>query len=146
MLMTAIFCLQCFDTVGWVAKGILHVNIWVVGCWCGYLSGARCRFAYGSSDATVTHCLLLQENPDWFWYRLTRVIWDKVQRAIKWMYVLWQLFLYFSIYTVHIKQVYFAHIFVCVIMYRYQIHCLISPALLVDISLYHFGRSLEQQC
>jgi len=26
----------------------------------GYLSGARCRFAYGSVDATATHCLLLQ--------------------------------------------------------------------------------------
>jgi len=32
----------------------------VVGCWHGYLSGARCRFAYGSADATGTHCLLLQ--------------------------------------------------------------------------------------
>ena len=27
---------------------------WVVGCWHGYLSGARCRLA------TATHCLLLQ--------------------------------------------------------------------------------------
>ena len=25
-----------------------------------YLSGARCRLAYGSADSTVTHCLLLQ--------------------------------------------------------------------------------------
>ena len=32
---------------------------WVVGCWCSYLSGARCRFAYGPADATATHCLLL---------------------------------------------------------------------------------------
>ena len=32
----------------------------VVGCWCGYLSGARCRLAYGPADATATHCLLLQ--------------------------------------------------------------------------------------
>jgi len=31
----------------------------VVGCWCGYLSGARCRLAYGPADATTTHCLLL---------------------------------------------------------------------------------------
>jgi len=29
-------------------------------CWCGYLSGARCRLAYGPADATATHCLLLQ--------------------------------------------------------------------------------------
>jgi len=32
----------------------------VVGCWCGYLSEARCRLAYGPADATATHCLLLQ--------------------------------------------------------------------------------------
>ena len=25
-----------------------------------YLSGARCRLAYGPADATTTHCLLLQ--------------------------------------------------------------------------------------
>jgi len=25
-----------------------------------WLSGARCRLAYGSADATATHCLLLQ--------------------------------------------------------------------------------------
>jgi len=30
--------------------GVLH----------GYLSGVRCRFAYGPADATATHCLLLQ--------------------------------------------------------------------------------------
>ena len=32
----------------------------VVGYWHGYLSGARCRLAYGLADATATHCLLLQ--------------------------------------------------------------------------------------
>jgi len=25
----------------------------------GYLSGARCRLAYGPADSTATHCLLL---------------------------------------------------------------------------------------
>jgi len=33
---------------------------YVVGCWRGYLSGARCRLAHGPADATATHCLLLQ--------------------------------------------------------------------------------------
>ena len=33
---------------------------WVVRCWRGYLSGARCRLACGPADATATHCLLLQ--------------------------------------------------------------------------------------
>jgi len=32
-----------------------------MGCWRGYLSGARCRFAYGPADPNATHCLLLQE-------------------------------------------------------------------------------------
>ena len=34
--------------------------IFLVGCWRGYLSGARCRLAHGPADATATHCLLLQ--------------------------------------------------------------------------------------
>ena len=41
-------------------KGIWPVKNWVVGCWHGYLSGARWRLAYGPADATATHCLLLQ--------------------------------------------------------------------------------------
>jgi len=41
-------------------KGIRPVKKRVVGCWCGYLSGARCRLAYGPADATATHSLLLQ--------------------------------------------------------------------------------------
>jgi len=41
-------------------KGIRPVKNWVVGCWRGYLPGARCRLAYGPTDATATHCLLLQ--------------------------------------------------------------------------------------
>ena len=41
-------------------KGMRPVKNWVVGCWRGYLSGARCRLAYGPADATATHCLLLQ--------------------------------------------------------------------------------------
>jgi len=40
--------------------GIRPVKNWVVGCWRGYLSGARCRLAYGPADASGTHCLLLQ--------------------------------------------------------------------------------------
>ena len=43
----------------------------------------RCKFAYSPADATATHCLLLQYNPDWFWYQLTWVIPDRVQTAVK---------------------------------------------------------------
>ena len=41
-------------------KGIRPVKNRVVRCWRGYLSGARCRLAYGPADASATHCLLLQ--------------------------------------------------------------------------------------
>jgi len=29
-----------------------------VGCWRGYLTGVRCRLAYGPADATTTQCLV----------------------------------------------------------------------------------------
>jgi len=53
---------------------------WVVGCWHGYLSGARCRLAYDPANAIATHCLLLQWNLDWFYLSGTcspRVVPDK---------------------------------------------------------------------
>ena len=34
-------------------KGIRPVKKWVLGYWHGYLSGARCRLAYGPADATA---------------------------------------------------------------------------------------------
>ena len=36
-------------------------------CWRGYLSGARCRFAYGPADATTTHgcvCVCVTQQKD----------------------------------------------------------------------------------
>jgi len=36
------------------------------GRWRSYLSGARCRFAYGPADTTATHSLALV-SPDWFY-------------------------------------------------------------------------------
>jgi len=39
-------------------KGIWPV-ISRVRCWHGYLFGSRCRFAYGSADASASHCPLL---------------------------------------------------------------------------------------
>jgi len=41
-------------------KGIRPVKNRVVGYWHGYLSGTRCRLAYGPADATATHFLLLE--------------------------------------------------------------------------------------
>jgi len=42
-------------------EGHLACKNCVVGCWHGYLSEARCRFAFGPADATATH------YPDWFY-------------------------------------------------------------------------------
>jgi len=51
----------------------------VVGCWHGYLSGARCRLAYGPADATATHCLASGKanldftearDSEWQWHQL----------------------------------------------------------------------------
>jgi len=52
---------------------------WVMRCWCGYFSGARCRlFAYGPADATAIpkpNHLLLHLNPVLlYWYWLTQVV------------------------------------------------------------------------
>jgi len=53
-------------------------------CWCGYLSGTRCRlFAYDPADATAVpkpHHLLPQLNQDWFYLSGTgwpRLSWKK---------------------------------------------------------------------
>jgi len=60
-------------------KGIRPVKNRVVGYWHGYVSGARCRLAYGPADATATHCLASVKSrlvlP--FWYRLTQVVLEK---------------------------------------------------------------------
>ena len=57
---------------------------WVVGCCCGYLSGAIvCSlFAYGPTDATATpnpivSCLIEIQTVLHFWYRLTQVVQEK---------------------------------------------------------------------
>ena len=48
-------------------KHIRPARNWVVRCLHSYLSGARCRFAYGPADITATHCLA-PGNPDGFWF------------------------------------------------------------------------------
>ena len=57
-------------------KGIRPVKNWVVGRWHGYLSGARCRLAYGPADATALNGSCISKIPLVlpFWYRLTWVV------------------------------------------------------------------------
>jgi len=55
---------------------------WAMRCWCGYLSGVRCRlFAYGAADATVIpkHRHFLHHlNPDCFYlFTLPRLSWKR---------------------------------------------------------------------
>jgi len=71
-------------------KSIRPVKSWVVGCWCGYVSVPRCRFAYGPADATPTHYFLLQLIQVGFsfmvlpfWCQLPRVVPDKIQECHK---------------------------------------------------------------
>ena len=58
-------------------KGIWPVKDWVVRCWHGYLSGARCIWSSGCH----CHSLSLASVKSWlvlpFWYRPTRVVPDK---------------------------------------------------------------------
>ena len=58
------YCLQCYCLIAFSASTLLvgrqegHPackKYGVMRCWCGYLSGARCKwFSYGSADATAT--------------------------------------------------------------------------------------------
>ena len=76
--------LQCYPFIPsvlwhcWLGgrKGIRPVKNWVVGCWHGYLSGARCRLAYVSADATATASVKSRLVLP-FWYRLTRLVPEK---------------------------------------------------------------------
>jgi len=57
-------CVGMLPSVLWCCwlggrKGTRPVKNWV-GCWHGYLSGARCRLEHDPADVTATHCLLLQ--------------------------------------------------------------------------------------
>jgi len=62
--------LSCCCCCCCVRKSILPVKL-SDRCWCGCLSGVRCRlFAYGPADAAAIpkpHHLLPHLNPDWFY-------------------------------------------------------------------------------
>ena len=64
-------------------KGIRPVKNRECGCWHCYLSGVRCRLAYGPADATTTqwHSLSLASVKSRlvlpFWYQITLVVTEK---------------------------------------------------------------------
>ena len=75
-------CLQCFDTC-WLGcrKGIRPVKNWVVGCWCGYLSGAMCRFAQLMPLPLTFSCF--SKFPTGFTFLVPAHLGTPGQRAIK---------------------------------------------------------------
>jgi len=66
-LSVCMLCLQCFDTVGWHS----------------YLSGARCRLAYGPADSTATHCLFSSKIQIGFTFMVPAHPGSPGQRAVK---------------------------------------------------------------
>ena len=67
-------------------KGIRPVKNWAVGCWHGYLSGARCRLSYGPADATATHCLFSKIQTG-FTFLVPAHLGSLGQRGVKWVCV-----------------------------------------------------------
>jgi len=55
-------------------------NFCVMRCWCGYLSGARCRlFAYGPADATA---IPKPHNLTSIKSRLVLPLWDRLTQVV----------------------------------------------------------------
>jgi len=66
-------------------KGIRPVKNWVVGCRCCYLGqGADLHMAQLMPLPLTNSCSSKSRLVLPFWYRLTRVVLDKIHRAIKW--------------------------------------------------------------
>jgi len=74
-------CLQCFDTVGWVAG--MASGLWKTEWWD---AGADLHMAPLMPLPLIISCSSKSRLVLPFWYRLTRVVPDKVQRAVKWLY------------------------------------------------------------
>jgi len=78
-----IVCLQCFDTVGWVAGRAVE------GCWRGCV-WVQVQICIWPSWCHYHSLSLAPVNPDWFYFpcftflvRLTRVVLDKIQEGRK---------------------------------------------------------------
>ena len=63
-----------------VRKSIRPVKNWVVGCWHGYLSAARCRLAYGHSLSLAS---VKSTIPHWFYFSGTAHLGSPGKRAVK---------------------------------------------------------------
>jgi len=68
--------------VGW-QEGHPACKKRVVGCWHGYLSGTRCRLAYGPADATAVTVSCFTEIQIGFTFLVTAHLGSPGKRAIK---------------------------------------------------------------
>jgi len=71
-------------------KEHLACKNWAMRCWCGYLSGARCRFfciwPSWSHCISKPHHLLSDLNPDWFYLsRIPAYPGCPGKKAVKWV-------------------------------------------------------------
>ena len=59
---------------------------WMMSCWHGYLSGARCKWsAYGPADATAIPSSLVSLNPEWFTFLVPAYPACPGKEAVKWL-------------------------------------------------------------
>ena len=83
------FCFQVVENISALMllvgrqEGHPACKNWVLGCWRGYLSGARCRLAYGPADATATHCLFFSKIQIGFTFLVLAHPGSPGQRAVK---------------------------------------------------------------
>jgi len=75
--------LPCFDTVVWRQEEHRACTNWVIWCWCGYLSGARCRlqtlcmwssWCHYHTKTPPSLAAFKSRLVSPFWYRLTQVV------------------------------------------------------------------------
>jgi len=87
-LSSPIYCLQCFDGVYLGGrKGIRPVKNWVVRCWRGYLSGARCRFAYAQLMPLPLTVSCFSKIQIGFTFLVPAHLGSPGKKAVKWLCV-----------------------------------------------------------
>ena len=82
---TALDCRHQFQVP--LVQGIRPVKNRVVGCWCGCLSGARCRLAYGPADATALTVSCLSKIQIGFTFLVPVHPGGPGERVVKWVCV-----------------------------------------------------------
>ena len=72
-----------------VRKGIRPVKIWLMRCWHGYLSAAKCSLHMVQLMPLPPTSSLLQQNPEWFILLVPTHPGSPGQRVVKWLWLWW---------------------------------------------------------